>query len=163
MQNPPLGNDAFDRISLLKGFQLAAAPTEFRQVTTALTVEVNAVSRTSPTSLTFEVTPGAVAVHGGRLVVIEQRLSAGEVQVRDVATGVRSDVLVGSLRGREAGPVTELFDARDEQRQRVVKELLARDGDFESHIGAASAAHMGGGIAAWKAAGLPVIALDGAR
>ena len=31
------------RISLLKGFQLATAPTELRQVTTALTVEVNAV------------------------------------------------------------------------------------------------------------------------
>jgi hypothetical protein len=89
---------------LLKGFQLAAAPTEFHQVTTALTAEVNPVSRTSPTSLTFEVTPGAVAVHGGRLVVIEQRLSAGEVQVRDVATGSRSNVLVGFLRGREAGP-----------------------------------------------------------
>ena len=78
-------------------------------------------------------------MHGGRLVVIEQRLSAGEVQVRDVATGVRSTVLVGYLRGREAGPLTELFDARDEQRgiidekdwviarerERVVKELLA--------------------------------------
>jgi hypothetical protein len=78
-------------------------------------------------------------VHGGQLVVIEQRLSAGEVQVRDVATGVRSTVQVGSLRGREAGPLTELFDARDEQRrvidekdwviarerERVVKELPA--------------------------------------
>ena len=86
--------------------------------------------------------------------MIEQRLSAGEVQVRDVATGARSNVLVGSLRGREAGRLTELFDARDEQRriidekdwviarerERVVKELLARDGDVESHIGAASAA-----------------------
>ena len=139
---------------MLKGFQLATAPTELRQVTTALTVEVNAVSRTSPTSLTFEVTPGAVAVHGGRLVVIEQRVSAGEVEFRDVATGARSNVLVGFLRGWEAGPLTELFNTRDEQRRviderdwviarerdRVVKELLARDGEPESHIGAASSA-----------------------
>ena len=92
-----------DRICSLKGFQLATAPTEVQQVTTALTVEVNAVSRTSPTSLTFEVTPGAVAVHGGRLVVIEQRVSAGEVEVRDVATGARStcwsDLCAGGRRG----------------------------------------------------------------
>jgi hypothetical protein len=73
VQNPPLGNHPFDRISLLKGFQLAAAPTAFRQVTTALTVEVNAVSRTSPTSLTFEVTPGAVAVGRGRFPRVSER------------------------------------------------------------------------------------------
>src|ERR1019366_3785959 len=60
-----------------------------------------------------------------------------------------SDLCAAGMRGHSP----ELFDARDEQRriidekdwviarerERVVKELLARDGDLESHIVAASA------------------------
>ena len=52
-------------------------------------------------ALTFEVAIGAVVVHAGRLVAIEQRTGAGEVEVRDLVTGMRSTVEVGSLRGRD--------------------------------------------------------------
>ena len=50
-------------------------------------------------ALTFEVAIGAVVVHAGRLVAIEQRTGAGEVAVRDLVTGMSSTVEVGTLRG----------------------------------------------------------------
>jgi hypothetical protein len=53
------------------------------------------VGHPTRSALTFEVAVGAVAVHAGRLVAIEQRTGAGEVEVRDLVTGKRSTVEVG--------------------------------------------------------------------
>jgi putative transposase len=112
------------------------------------------VNRNSPTSLTFEVNPGSVVVHAGRLVVIERREGAGVVRVRDLANGLRTEVLIGNLRGREAAPVSQLPDALEEprnrvddkdwavarERERVVQELLAAGRDLRPRILAASGA-----------------------
>jgi hypothetical protein len=110
------------------------------------------VGRPTRSALTFEVAIGAVAVHAGRLVAIEQRTGAGEVEVRDLVTGMRSTVEVGALRGREAVAASDRRDNNDErrrhlenaewtlatERERVIQELLT-GGEIESRIGAASA------------------------
>ncbi len=110
------------------------------------------MGRPTRSALTFEVAIGAVAVHAGRLVAIEQRTGAGEVEVRDLVTGMRSTVEVGALRGREAVAASDRRDNNDErrrhlenaewilatERERVIQELLT-GGEIESRIGAASA------------------------
>jgi putative transposase len=102
--------------------------------------------------MSFEVIPGAVAVHAGQLVAIEQREGPGEVWVRDLVTGVRSKVLVAALRGRETGAVAEMRAGeelrrqtidqdswdRARERERVIKGLLEGEGDLEARIIAGS-------------------------
>ena len=103
----------------------------------------------TPSALTFEVAIGAVAVHAGRLVAIEQRTGAAEVVIRDLVTGMRSTVEVASLRGRDISEPPDTSDDRrrhvdsDEwtlarERESVIQDLLARDGELEPHISAAS-------------------------
>ena len=108
---------------------------------------------TEPPSLMFDVTPGAVVVHDARVVVIEQREGPGQVRVRDLATGARTIALIGALRARDSGPVTELFDTHDErrrsvdeedwiaarERERVIRELLEGEGPLKQRIPAAMA------------------------
>ncbi len=100
-------------------------------------------------TLTFEVAIGAVAVHAGRLVVIEQRVGAGEVEVRDLVTDMRSTVEVGSLRGRDISEPPDNNDERSRrldsddwtlarERESVIQDLLICDGELEPHISAAS-------------------------
>ena len=103
--------------------------------------------------LTFEVAIGTVAVHAGRLVAIERRAGAGEVEVRDLVTGMRSTVQVGSLRGRDASVSAAPRDNDDEhsrrvdkdqwalarERESVIKDLLTGEGDLEPRVSAASA------------------------
>jgi hypothetical protein len=60
-----------------------------------------------------------VAVHAGRLVAIEQRTGAGKVEVRDLVTGVRSTVQVGSLRGRDESVSADRRDDEDERCRRL--------------------------------------------
>ena len=101
-------------------------------------------------ALTFEVAIGAVVVHAGRLVAIEQRTGAGEVEVRDLVTAMRSTVEVGSLRGRDIPDLPDSADQRgrrldeDEwnlarERESVIQELLSGDGELEARMGVASA------------------------
>ena len=100
-------------------------------------------------ALTFEVAIGAVAVHAGRLVAIEQRTGAGEAEVRDLVSGLRSTVEVGSLSGRDTSDPRDNHDERrrhldnDEwtlarERERVIKDLLTGEGELEPRISAAS-------------------------
>jgi putative transposase len=107
------------------------------------------VGHPTRSALTFEVAIGAVAVHAGRLVAIEQRTGAGEVEVRDLVTGMRSTVEVGSMRGRDASDPRDNNDERrrrldnDEwtlarERESVIKDLLTGDGELEPRISAAS-------------------------
>jgi putative transposase len=108
------------------------------------------VGNPTRSALTFEVAIGAVVVHAGRLVAIEQRTGAGEVEVRDLVTGMRSTVEVGSLRGRDNSDPPDSAEQRrrrldDEEwnlareRESVIQELLSGDGDLESRIRVASA------------------------
>jgi hypothetical protein len=108
------------------------------------------VGHPTRSTLTFEVAIGAAVVHAGRLVAIEQRAGAGEVEVRDLVTGTRSTVEVGALRGTDNSDSTEDADQRrrrldDDQwtvareRESVIQALLSGDGENESRIGAASA------------------------
>lgn len=110
------------------------------------------MSRSMAALMSFEVIPGAVAVHAGQLVAIEQREGPGEVWVRDLVTGVRSKVLVAALRGRETGAVAEMRAGeelrrqtidqdswdRARERERVIKGLLEGEGDLEARIIAGS-------------------------
>jgi hypothetical protein len=110
------------------------------------------VSRSMAALMSFEVIPGAVTVHAGQLVAIEQREGPGEVWVRDLVTGVRSKVLVAVLRGRETGAVAEMRAGEDlrrqtidqdswdraRERERVIKGLLEGQGDLEERIIAGS-------------------------
>jgi putative transposase len=111
------------------------------------------VGHTTRSALTFEVAIGAVAVHAGRLVAIEQRVGAGEVEVRDLVTGIRSTVEVGTLRGRDGSVSADPQDHDDEHRRRidkeewaiareresVIKELVTGEGELEPRVSAASA------------------------
>jgi putative transposase len=106
------------------------------------------VGHATRSALTFEVAIRAVAVHAGRLVAIEQRTGAGEVEVRDLVTGMRSTVEVGTLRGRDASDPRDNNDERrrrldnDEwnlarERESVIQDLLTGDGELEPRISAA--------------------------
>ena len=77
------------------------------------------MSRSTATLMSFEVIPGAVAVHAGELVAIEQREGPGEVWVRDLVTGVRSKVLVAVLRGRETEAAAEIRAGEELRRQTI--------------------------------------------
>jgi putative transposase len=111
------------------------------------------VGHTTRSALTFEVAIGAVTVHAERLVAIEQRVGAEEVEVRDLVTGIRSTVEVGTLRGRDGSVSAEPQGNDDEhgrrvdtdqwaiarERESVIKELLTGDGELEPRVSAASA------------------------
>jgi len=111
------------------------------------------VGHTTRSALTFEVAIGAVAVHAGRLVAIEQRVGAGEVEVRDLVNGIRSTVEVGTLRGRDRSVSADPQDHDDEHRRRVekdewaiarereivIKELVTGEDELEPRVSAASA------------------------
>jgi len=111
------------------------------------------VGHTTRSALTFEVAIGAVAVHAGRLVAIEQRVGAGEVEVRDLVTGIRSTVEVGTLRGRDGSVSADPQDHDEEHRRRVdkdewaiarerenvIKELVTGEDELEPRVSAASA------------------------
>ena len=102
-------------------------------------------------ALTFEVAVGAVAVHAGRLVAIEQRTGAGEVEVKDLVSGKRSTVEVGSLRGRDASAASDPRPNDGEcgrpldddwslarERESVIQNLLAGEGEIEPRKEAAA-------------------------
>jgi putative transposase len=76
-------------------------------------------------------------------------MGAGEVEVRDLVTGMRSTVEVGSLRGRDASDPRDNNDEvrrrldNDEwtlarERESVINDLLIGDGELEPRINAAS-------------------------
>ena len=58
------------------------------------------MSRSMAALMSFEVIPGAVAVHAGQLVAIEQREGPGEVWVRDPRNR-------GSIQGSGGGAVSD--------------------------------------------------------
>ncbi len=85
------------------------------------------------------------------LVAIEQRAGAGEVEVKDLVTGKRFTVEVGSLRGRDASAASDPHPNDGEcgrpleddwslarERESVIQNLLAGEGEVEPRIEAAA-------------------------
>jgi hypothetical protein len=65
------------------------------------------------TPLRLDVRIGAVAVHRDRVVVVEQRMGAKRLRVRDLATGEHLNVAIGSLRARPTLSDAELAERED--------------------------------------------------
>ncbi|HXQ23625.1 MAG TPA: hypothetical protein VN812_18240 [Candidatus Acidoferrales bacterium] len=93
------------------------------------------------TPLRLDVCIGAIALHRDRLVVVEQRLGPERVRIRDLATGERVNVAIGTLRSRptlsrgELGEREEMlrttpknvWDAGTE-RERAIRSMLQQEG-----------------------------------
>jgi len=104
------------------------------------------------TPLRLDVRIGAVAVHRDRVVVVEQRMGAERLRIRDLATGERLNVAIGSLRARPTLSDAELAEREEmlrttprsvwekgAERERALRALLQHEGPLTQRARATAA------------------------